>query len=113
MSLIPAGRPVHGRQESSHHAVLSRNLSVHRHRRHPLPCGGAPAGQGFGQAAEDALALGHAMREHGLTPAALRAFEDARWPRVAKVAETEQVQSPRQRWHAPPMHRAAYPCIPE
>eukprot|EP00208_Stichococcus_sp_RCC1054_P002083 CAMPEP_0206143986 /NCGR_PEP_ID=MMETSP1473-20131121/22587_1 /ASSEMBLY_ACC=CAM_ASM_001109 /TAXON_ID=1461547 /ORGANISM="Stichococcus sp, Strain RCC1054" /LENGTH=434 /DNA_ID=CAMNT_0053539643 /DNA_START=253 /DNA_END=1557 /DNA_ORIENTATION=- len=54
---------------------------------HPLR---PTTGQGFGQAAEDALALGHALREHGLTPAALRAFEDGRLQRVAKIADTEQ-----------------------
>lgn len=34
---------------------------------------------------EDALALGHAVRQHGLTPAALRAYEEAQIPRVKDV----------------------------
>lgn len=73
----------------------------------------APAGQGFGQSAEDALALGHAMQKYGVTPAALRAFEGARWRRVAKVAETEQVGPllP-QRLRAPRIHRVMCLCTP-
>ena len=52
---------------------------------------GASAGQGFGQAAEDAHALAVALREHGLAPEALRAYEDGRWQRAAKIGDTEQV----------------------
>ena len=51
----------------------------------------APAGQGFGQAAEDAHALATAVREHGPVPEALRAFESMRWERVSRIGEIEQV----------------------
>lgn len=51
----------------------------------------APAGQGFGQAAEDAHSLAAAVRDHGVAPEALRAFESMRWERVAMIGKIEQV----------------------
>ena len=53
-----------------------------------------PAGQGFGQAAEDAHELALQLAAHGLTPAALRAYEAARVHRIKRVADTEWVSRP-------------------
>jgi 2-polyprenyl-6-methoxyphenol hydroxylase-like FAD-dependent oxidoreductase len=50
------------------------------------------AGQGFGQAAEDAHALATALRDGGLNQESLRSFEAGRWPRVAHIGATEQVR---------------------
>jgi hypothetical protein len=50
-----------------------------------------PAGQGFGQAAEDAHELALQVRAHGFTPEALRAYEAARVQRMQRVADTEWV----------------------
>ncbi len=49
------------------------------------------AGQGFGQAAEDAHSLATALQDHGLVPVALRAFESMRWERVSRIGKIEQV----------------------
>jgi 2-polyprenyl-6-methoxyphenol hydroxylase-like FAD-dependent oxidoreductase len=50
-----------------------------------------PAGQGFGQASEDAHELAWQLATHGLNPEALRAFEAARVNRMKRVADTEWV----------------------
>jgi len=48
------------------------------------------SGQGFAQAAEDAHALAVAVRDGGVSAEALRAFEESRWERAARVGDTEK-----------------------
>ncbi len=50
------------------------------------------AGQGFAQAAEDAHALAASVRDGGVVADTLRAFEDARWQRAARIGDTEAVR---------------------
>jgi 2-polyprenyl-6-methoxyphenol hydroxylase-like FAD-dependent oxidoreductase len=49
------------------------------------------AGQGFGQAAEDAHELAGQLAARGFTAEALRAYEGARVGRMKRIAETELV----------------------
>jgi 2-polyprenyl-6-methoxyphenol hydroxylase-like FAD-dependent oxidoreductase len=59
------------------------------------------AGQGFGQAAEDAHELAGQLAARGCTAEALRGYEAARVHRMKRVADTEWVsRSPEHKAHA-------------
>lgn len=61
----------------------------------------ALAGQGFSQAAEDALELAAQLQAHGCAPEALRKYEDARLGRAKMVAEGEQASAVIVIWRRP------------
>ena len=56
------------------------------HAMHPM------IGQGANMAIEDAHALAAALRDKGLSPAALRAYEAARTPRCARMVSDARAQ---------------------
>jgi len=58
-------------------------------------------GQGAGQALEDAVVLRNCVREYGLTPAALRAYEAQRMPRTASIVRASRLVGAIGQWQHP------------
>lgn len=58
-------------------------------------------GQGAAQALEDAVVLRNCVREHGLTPAALRAYEARRIPRTTSILRASRLAGAVGQWAHP------------